>query len=159
MSKRNKKGQFVRTNGSTKRKRVQYKGSHMHRYQRKFCEELKINKIPKGFVVHHIDGDPTNDDIENLALMTHTAHNNIHPKDRPIWNKGLTVETSDKWRKTIEKAQESREEHFFPLFRETFLLRKGGMTLQQIADEQGISRRQVSDRLNRYHELKEKYEN
>lgn len=34
--------------------------------------------IPKGMVVHHIDGDPTNDDIDNLALVTAAAHNTIH---------------------------------------------------------------------------------
>lgn len=34
--------------------------------------------IPKCMVVHHIDGDPTNDDIDNLALVTAAAHNTIH---------------------------------------------------------------------------------
>lgn len=156
---RNKEGQFVVTTGTTKRRRVQYLGNHMHEYQRIFCKLLGIEKLPRKLIVHHIDGDPTNDDINNLSLMTYTAHNRIHSKDREIWNKGLTVKTSKKWRSTIDKAQEQREAHFFPIFKETFRLRESGLKLQQIADEQGISRRQVSDRLNGYQRLKEKYEN
>lgn len=156
---RDNKGQFVRTTGSTKRKKVQYKHNHMHESQRIYCKLLGIEKLPRGLVVHHIDGDPTNDDANNLSLMTYTAHNRIHSKDRKIWNKGLTVNTSKKWRSTIDKIQEKREAHFFPIFKETFRLRENGLKLRQIADEQGISRRQVSDRLNGYHKLKEKYEN
>jgi hypothetical protein len=34
--------------------------------------------IPKGWVVHHIDMDPTNDNITNLCLMTHAAHSKLH---------------------------------------------------------------------------------
>lgn len=52
-----------------------------------------------------------------------------------------------------------QEAHFFAIFRETFKLRESGPKLRQIADEQGISRTQVSSRLNGYHRLKEKYEN
>lgn len=156
---RNNKGQFVRTTGSTKRKKVQYKHNHMHESQRIYCKLLGIEKLPRALVVHHIDGDPTNDDVDNLSLMTYTAHNRIHAKDRKIWNKGLTTDTSEKWKKTIDKAHEQREVHFFPIFKETFKLRERGLKLQQIANEQGISRRQVSDRLNGYHRLKQKYGN
>ena len=45
------------------------------------------------------------------------------------------------------------------MVKRTNKLREGGLKLRQIADEQGISRRQVSDRLNGYHRLKQKYEN
>ena len=156
---KNSKGQFVVTTGSTQRKKVQYKGRRMHEYQRQFCKLLNIDSIPESLVVHHIDGNPANNNMNNLALMTYSAHNLLHSRDREVWNKGLTTNTSEKWRKTIDKAQASRELHFFPIFKKTFILRKGGLTLQQIADEQGISRRQVSDRLNGYHRLKEKYGN
>lgn len=43
-------------------------------------EEYLGIEIPKGFHIHHIDGDPLNDDISNLALITTTAHNRIHHK-------------------------------------------------------------------------------
>jgi len=156
---RNKRGQFVGTIGSTKRKRIQYKGNHMHLSEKLFCIELGVVKLPRSLMVHHIDGNPRNDSIDNLALMTYTAHNRLHSKDREIWNKGLTVETSKKWRDTIDKAQKNREKTFFKKFNQAYKLRESGLTLQQIADEQGISRRQVSDRLNGYQRLKEKYGN
>lgn len=156
---RNNKGQFVRTIGSTKRKKVQYKGNCMHRYERVFCIALGIDRLPRNLMVHHIDGNTLNDDINNLSLMTYSAHNRIHAKDRKVWNKGLTVDTSNKWRGVVDKIQGRRERHFFKIFRETQRLREKKLTLQQIADEQGISRRQVSDRLNGYQRLKEKYGN
>jgi len=37
--------------------------------------------IPRGMVVHHIDGDSLNNDIDNLALMTRPAHASHHHKD------------------------------------------------------------------------------
>jgi hypothetical protein len=38
--------------------------------------------IPKGWVVHHIDEDPTNDSIDNLCLMTHAAHSKLHHRGK-----------------------------------------------------------------------------
>lgn len=34
--------------------------------------------IPRGFVLHHIDGDSLNDDITNLALIARGAHPQFH---------------------------------------------------------------------------------
>ena len=35
-------------------------------------------KLKNTEVVHHIDGDSTNNDIDNLALMTAAAHTRLH---------------------------------------------------------------------------------
>lgn len=35
-------------------------------------------EIPKGFHIHHIDGDKSNNDISNLALLSPLAHAKLH---------------------------------------------------------------------------------
>ena len=42
-------------------------------------------KIPRGYHVHHIDGDPTNNDIENLIAVTPEEHATIHKNDFVKW--------------------------------------------------------------------------
>ena len=39
-------------------------------------------KIPKGMVLHHIDGDKLNNNISNLQLMTNSEHIKLHDKER-----------------------------------------------------------------------------
>lgn len=48
------------------------------------CENLGISEIPKGFVVHHIDMNPLNNDISNLALMTVSAHAKLHSIEKNL---------------------------------------------------------------------------
>lgn len=55
------------------------KGSkHVFVHSVVMCEYLGITEIPKGFVVHHIDGNKHNNDITNLALLTNSAHLRLH---------------------------------------------------------------------------------
>lgn len=46
------------------------------------CEHLGLTEIPKGFCVHHLDGDKTNNDISNLELMSISAHARLHLLER-----------------------------------------------------------------------------
>lgn len=46
------------------------------------CESLGLTEIPKGFCVHHIDGNKTNNELSNLALMTTVAHMRLHQLER-----------------------------------------------------------------------------
>lgn len=46
------------------------------------CEALGLTELPKGFVVHHIDRDTTNNTLGNLALMTMAAHSKLHALER-----------------------------------------------------------------------------
>lgn len=46
------------------------------------CQALGLTEMPAGFVIHHIDGDKTNNSIDNLALMTNRAHSRLHSLER-----------------------------------------------------------------------------
>ena len=35
-------------------------------------------EIPEGYVIHHIDGDPSNNDLENLQMVTRSEHVKLH---------------------------------------------------------------------------------
>lgn len=42
------------------------------------CEALGLTEMPRGFCVHHIDGNTRNNVLSNLALMTISAHTRLH---------------------------------------------------------------------------------
>lgn len=59
------------------------------------CESLGITEIPKGFCVHHIDGNKTNNDISNLCLLTVEAHSKLHQIQRKMCKGPETNQTND----------------------------------------------------------------
>lgn len=57
---------------------------YSYEHQVVMLEALKMDSLPKGWIVHHINEDKTDNRLDNLALMTqqgHTAHHqgNSHP--------------------------------------------------------------------------------
>ena len=141
---RNKKGQFIFTNGKGKYKRKQINGINT---QNSRFEWQKINgPIPTGMIVHHVDGNKYNDHIKNLKLMTLAEHSSFHK--HPAWNKGISPS-----QETIKKITKSRQKYFFPKFKETYEFRMAGKTLKEIAIILNISTRQVIDRVKRYKQL------
>lgn len=65
-------------------------------------------EIPDGHLIHHKDGDPTNNDIDNLELVTPSEHVDRHPE------MGLTpeeiemgIEAAKEW----HQSEEGREWH------------------------------------------------
>lgn len=59
-----------------------------------YVMEQHIGKrIPKGMVVHHIDGNKQNNNLDNLLLCTISEHNNCHAKIEKLvfelYSKGL----------------------------------------------------------------------
>jgi hypothetical protein len=53
---------------------------HIYKHHFVMCQFLGITQIPDGFVVHHIDGDKKNNSIDNLSLMTKSAHSTLHQR-------------------------------------------------------------------------------
>ena len=43
--------------------------------------EKHNGKVPDGYSVHHLDKNPRNNDISNLALMSYSAHSSHHAKE------------------------------------------------------------------------------
>lgn len=146
---RDSMGRFKGEGGRTLYKKVQYGGHLMQEHQRCFCIALDISKIPKGFVVHHLNGKKMDNDINNLCLMTITAHNRIH--SHVAWNKGLTTKESEKWNKTIQKAVATRKGNYLAIKgKEVYTLKREGKSTREIAKALGITRATVAHRLKMY---------
>lgn len=59
------------------------KGSrHVFKHHVVMCEALGLTSIPAGFSVHHIDHNPTNNNLTNLALLSNGAHSRLHQLER-----------------------------------------------------------------------------
>ena len=61
-------------------RQIDNKGSYVHRL---VMEEYLGRKLEDGEVVHHIDGNKINNDIENLELLLKQEHHKLHsPKEK-----------------------------------------------------------------------------
>lgn len=47
--------------------------------------ELYYGKIPKGYHIHHIDGNPFNNDVSNLKCVSPEEHSLIHKNEFTKW--------------------------------------------------------------------------
>lgn len=65
-----------------------------------FIWEMSNNKIvPKNYVIHHIDFNPLNNSIENLALLTKSEHQKVHYKE-------FSNEQKEKVREKLKRGRE-----------------------------------------------------
>lgn len=146
---RNSKGQFIFTTGKGRYKRINYQGKNIQ-YSR-YVWIKQYGNIPNNLLVHHIDGNKYNNNLDNLALITIKGHNFLHR--HPAWNKGIKASENKNWADTIKKAQANRLKTFLPKFKETFDLRNTGKKWKEISTILGISDRQAMGRVQRYKEL------
>jgi len=63
-----------------KRKFKRFNGKLVLNSHYVFCLYYRIIEIPKGFIIHHKDGNSLNDSIDNLVMMTDKSHKKFHNK-------------------------------------------------------------------------------
>lgn len=59
------------------------------------CENLGWTEIPKGYVVHHCDFDPSNNDFNNLVVLTVAEHMSLHAVLKGVTT--ISKESTLKW--------------------------------------------------------------
>lgn len=80
-------------------------------------EFFNNKKVPKGYHVHHIDGNTHNNNIDNLELILGSEHNRNHAKkrakDNPEWIKSFQkkgIEASKAWHASPEGIEQHRKQ-------------------------------------------------
>lgn len=76
-------------------------------YSRWVWQAYTGETIPKGYVIHHIDEDPTNNEFDNLQLMSWQEHLSLHHKGK---------EVSDEAKKKLSEIGKKRVGELNPFF-------------------------------------------
>lgn len=63
------------------RRRIKIADLNKWQYYSHYIWEKHNGKIPKGYLIHHKDKNPLNDNIENLEIMTRAEHLDEHRKE------------------------------------------------------------------------------
>lgn len=117
-------------------------GTYLHRK----IFELFYGSIPKGYHIHHKDGNPLNNCIINLKLIKISEHQSMHHKGmnhsdetkkliseklkgREVWNKGKTLSYAHK--KKLSEAQKGEKHHRYKNYARVVKLGKNVMGKQR----------------------------
>lgn len=76
----------------------------VYQHQLVMLTALGLNKMPKGWNVHHIDKNTKNNNLNNLALMSAGAHARLHARERKL------EKEIDSLREENKKLKEQLEE-------------------------------------------------
>lgn len=105
-----------------------YYGKYLHRLI--FESFYKINNFPKGYVIHHKDGNKQNNCILNLQLMRNTDHLSLH-------HKGKTI--SEEHKQRIRKANKGKQRNL------------GFKHSEESKQKMSIAKKGNKNRLGKYH--------
>lgn len=94
--------------------------------------------VPNGFCIHHINGDKSDNRIENLCMMTTAAHVKLHHR-----GKSRTDEARQKMSEKAKERLSDKKNH--PRYKEIDMeevarMREQGMTIAAICKELGMDR-------------------
>lgn len=78
-------GFSIKPNGYAEYTRGEHKGRSVHVV---LMEQRIGRRLLRDEVVHHIDGDRSNNNTNNLALMTRSAHTRLHKREQRISKEG-----------------------------------------------------------------------
>lgn len=83
-------------------------------YEHRIVWEKYYGKIPKGYVIHHIDGNKLNNKIENLQLMLLSEHAKMHAiKNKLGKNRVGNIPPNKTSKDVIQKIKELRKKQVF----------------------------------------------
>ena len=54
------------------------RSKHVFQHHIVVCAALELTAVPAGWCVHHVDGNPHNNEFDNLVLMTLSDHQRLH---------------------------------------------------------------------------------
>ena len=106
---------------------------------------LANGPIPEKHHIHHINGDPSDNRLENLECVEGSRHTAQHSRER--YENGYRIPQTTA---TLEAARESRRRNHADRCAYTYRLWRDGRSQRQVAKDLGITVRQVSDRLRAY---------
>ena len=109
-------------------------------YNVKFKQHYDVN-FSKEFVIHHIDGNHSNDDIDNLMILPRALHSKYHVLKRIIDNNRLPTTINgnsvnnrtmllDYYERFIEVLKECNKWHDFKLYLDGKLPNIHGLVLR-----------------------------
>jgi len=78
--------------------------------EHRFVWQKAYGVIPKGYIIHHIDGNKRNNKLDNLQMMTQSDHVKLHGNLKTPNN--MDKDTYDKWRVSNNKAMKERIYNF-----------------------------------------------
>ena len=81
------------------------KSTHIFYHHAVYCEANGLTEIPKGYVIHHCDENPHNNEIENLMMLSMGEHAALHRHLGSATT--ISKESTAKW---LEARRSSKED-------------------------------------------------